>query len=78
MKSYIEALATQVTAGSVNLSATPSPVTLQGPTETKATTAVGVAVKSTTSSKALAAQVTGGVGISLVAAVGILGVAIAL
>lgn len=75
MKSYIEALATQVSEGSVNLSATPTPNTSGG---SIAGGTGAASVKSTTSSKALAAQATGTAAIGLMAAVGILGVAIVL
>jgi hypothetical protein len=71
VKSYVEALAEQVATGSVNLSATPTPTT-------GAAGGTGANVKSTTSSKALAAQATGAVAASFMAAIGILGVAIAL
>jgi hypothetical protein len=78
VKSYIEALNSQIRAGQVDLSATPS--AFQFPVTTASTgkaTGKGDSV-ATSTSKAVAAQVTGGVGMSVAAAVGILGLAIAL
>lgn len=75
VKSYIEALATQVSEGGVNLSATPTPNTSSGSIAGGTSAAK---VKSTTSSKALAAQATGTVALGFMAAVGVLGVAIVL
>jgi hypothetical protein len=78
VKSYIEALNSQICSGQVDLSATPSafqfPVTT---TSTGKATGNEDAV-ATSTSKAIAAQVTGRVGMSVAAAVGILGLAIAL
>jgi hypothetical protein len=68
VQSYIQALNKQVVESSYDLSATPTP----------AATGTGASVKSTTSSKALAAQATGTVAMGLMAAAGILGVAIVL
>jgi hypothetical protein len=75
VKSYIESLEKQIAGGSVDLSATPSVFSFPAPTTA---TSDKPSVLSTTSSKADAAQATGTVGLSLAAAIGILGVAIAL
>lgn len=82
VKSYIEALASQIAGSSVNLSATPSKVVLSGPTTPAASGTAGAAggTAKSTSSKA-AAQTVGvdrSVGWMAGCAVGILGVAVAL
>jgi len=83
VKSYIEALATQINGGSVNLSATPTPNTTGGSlgggngAGTGTGTAAGGSVK-TTSSKAGAPAPTRGLVVNALAAAGILGVAIVL
>lgn len=77
VKSYIQALASQRAAGSVNLSATPTLVNwASGPTTTSSATGKND-VK--TKSRGVAAQATAApLGVSFVAAVGLLGVVIAL
>lgn len=75
VKSYIESLNTQIAAGGVDLNATPSRFDFDVPTTT-ATSDGGVSGTST--SKAIAAQATGDIGLSLAAVVGILGAMIAL
>jgi hypothetical protein len=79
VKSYIEALNSQIRAGQVDLSATPS--AFQFPVTTATTTGKATGkgdTVATSTSKAIAAQVTGGVGMSVAAAFRILGLAIAL
>jgi hypothetical protein len=82
VKSYISALQKQIAAGSVNLSATPSSVDYYPSTATAAGGAAGDDSKvAVTSSKSKAgAQPTGlpALGLSVAAAIGVLGVAIAL
>jgi len=77
VKSYIESLATQIAAGEVDLKATPSAFSFPVEADPATSTAVGGAAASSTS-KAMAAQGTGGIALSLAAAIGVLGVAIAL
>ena len=85
VKSYIESLQTQIAAGNVDLSATPSNIPFAAATAvagadagTGTGTADATAKVTTKTSKAGAAQATGGIGLSVGAALGLMGVAIAL
>ena len=81
VKSYVESLETQVAAGDVNLSATPTATfqfTAADPTGTATSEKGKGGTLATSTSKAAAAQETAGLGAGFAAILGILGVAIAL
>jgi hypothetical protein len=81
VKSYIESLETQVEAGDVNLSATPTATfqfTAADPTDTTTSEKGKGGNVATSTSKAAAAQETAGLGAGFAVALAILGVAIAL
>lgn len=80
VKSYINALASQASAGSINLSATPTAVNwATAPQTTSSASADGKGNVKSSKSKGIGAQPTAApLGIGIAAAVGILGVALAL